>query len=85
MLGNAAHKFDPANDTHYAISQSAELRLKTVHEGLQAAAMLARIQDPDLGEVHDGGMGALFDSFALALEAALGETAIVFPMRGESR
>jgi hypothetical protein len=71
MLGDNAAQFDPAQEMHYAISENAQSKLKSLHDGIGAIAQMFDQADPSQGGLHDERVGALFHLVAMALEGAL--------------
>lgn len=77
MLGADAARFDPAQEMHYAISENAQAKLKSLHEGVTAIAQMFDQADPGQGGLHDTLVGALFHLVGMALEGALIEHQVV--------
>lgn len=71
MVGADAERFDPANEMHYAISEAAQGKLKSLHEGIGVLGQMFRQADAGAGGVCDDGVAALFELVGMALEGAL--------------
>ena len=73
MIGADAERFDPATEMHYAISENAQGKLKSLHDGISALGQMFDQADPGQGGLHDESIGALFHMVAMALEGAVKE------------
>lgn len=90
MIGDAEGRFDPATEMHYAISENAQCKLKSLHTAVGTIGQMFDQADPGQGGIHDQGVGALFHLVGMALEGALIEhrfvalqQASVTPLRRE--
>lgn len=81
MSAAEARRFDPANDTHYAISEEAEYRLRQIADGAEAVGMLLEGLDTDRVEIRQGAIGNIFHVFGFAIAGAIQDRAVVFPRR----
>lgn len=70
---------DPANDTHYAISEQDELRLRLVASAAEMIGQLMEQLDPERADYDDAGIGAIFHTLSFAIEGALAGRAVVIP------
>ena len=91
MIGDTASRFDPAGEPHYAISENAQCRLKSLQTAIETIGQMFDQADPGQGGVHDEGVGALFHMVAMALDGAVMEPCwvpmqrlTVAPMRREA-
>ncbi len=75
-------RFDPAEETHYAISEYAEMHLAMLLRSMGTVAQLLRQQDQDGGGVKDEELADLLDTLAMAGRGAMGGSALVFPKCG---
>lgn len=85
MRSGVHREFDPANDTHYAISEEAELRLKVVSDGAQGMAQAMRQLDPEHGGLADEVIAAMLDTVAFAIDGAISDRWVIYPGSGKRR
>ena len=71
MIGDEQSRFDPVTEMHYAISENAQGKLRSLHTAIGTIGQMFDQADPGQGGVHDEGVGALFHMVAMALEGAL--------------
>jgi hypothetical protein len=79
MSAAAERRFDPANDTHYAISEMAELRLRLVAEASETIALVLAGFDRERAEVSEDAFAPVFHMLSFAIEGALADRAFVCP------
>jgi hypothetical protein len=76
-MSAAARKFDPANDQHYALSETSQLVLKQASDAMHGLA--SAFQDGLHEDMGDHYVGALFGSFAFLIEAVLDDQMVFRP------
>lgn len=77
-MSAAARKFDPANDQHYALSETSQMVLRQASDAMHGMAVLYQ-QNPEADVPSNHYVGAIFDSFAFLLEAVLDDQMVFRP------
>ena len=80
-MSAAAHRFDPANDTHYAISEDAQMRLRQIADATEYLGLMHGWMDPAAADPQEWGAAALFHTLSFAIQGALIDSAFVAPGR----
>lgn len=87
QAATAPTRFDPANDTHFGVSEWDEFKLRQAALAMETVGdMLDGIDFEDRVEISSGAIAAVFRSFSYGISGLLDSGAFVFPRRrGQQR
>lgn len=77
----ALRGFDPANDTHYAISEDQEMKLRHIAHAASTIGLLMETVDSGCADTTEEDMAPVLYTLGYAISGALEQRVLVFPKR----